>query len=143
MKYRKILLAYNGSQEGKRALFEARGNVFTVPAESGLVRDLTKTSGSAERYPQWSPDGAQVTYRTNAHGSWEIVVEDLANRGSTFLPTAASPPPPSDLPEVAPIEAADVALEAADRAYLLDVLTSNSRPVRPRSAICTTRWPPE
>ena len=40
---------------GKRAVFEARGEIFTVPAEHGVVRNLTRSSGVAERYPAWSP----------------------------------------------------------------------------------------
>ena len=45
------------SPTGKRAAFEARGDVFTVPAEYGAVVNVTRSSGVAERYPRWSPDG--------------------------------------------------------------------------------------
>ena len=50
------------SPTGKRAVFEARGDVFTVPAEHGPVMNLTRTSGSAERYPRWSPDGKTLAW---------------------------------------------------------------------------------
>ncbi|MFQ5768070.1 MAG: protease, partial [Acidobacteriota bacterium] len=50
------------SPTGKRALFEARGDIFTVPAEKGDVRDLTSTSGAAERAPAWSPDGNRISW---------------------------------------------------------------------------------
>ena len=48
------------SPTGKRALMEARGEIFSVPAEFGMIRNLTQTSGVAERYPAWSPDGKWV-----------------------------------------------------------------------------------
>ena len=42
------------SPTGARALFEARGEIFTIPAEKGDVRNLTNTAGAAERDPSWS-----------------------------------------------------------------------------------------
>ena len=45
------------SPTGKRVVVEARGEIFTIPAEKGDVRNLTNSSGSAERDPAWSPDG--------------------------------------------------------------------------------------
>jgi tricorn protease len=45
------------SPSGKRAVFGARGEVFTVPAKHGVTRNLTHSSGVAERHPAWSPDG--------------------------------------------------------------------------------------
>ncbi|HSR42741.1 MAG TPA: hypothetical protein VLL48_11230, partial [Longimicrobiales bacterium] len=50
------------SPSGKRGLFQARGDIYTVPAEHGSVRPLTRTSGTAERYPAWSPDGERIGY---------------------------------------------------------------------------------
>mgnify|MGYP002063391454 CR=1 FL=1 len=50
------------SPTGKRALFEARGEIFTVPAEKGPVRNLTATPGIRERGAVWSPDGKHVAY---------------------------------------------------------------------------------
>jgi tricorn protease len=64
--------------DGKRALFGARGDVFSVPAEHGPVIDLTHTSGVAERFPAWSPDGKRVAYWSDASGEYELTVRDLA-----------------------------------------------------------------
>ena len=50
------------SPKGKRALVGARGDVFSVPAEHGVVRNLTMSPGVAERSPAWSPDGKSVAY---------------------------------------------------------------------------------
>ncbi|MGC3959398.1 MAG: hypothetical protein QM813_16065 [Verrucomicrobiota bacterium] len=56
------------SPSGKRALFSARGDTFSVPAEYGIVRNETRTSGVAERYPAWSPDGKLIAYLSDRTG---------------------------------------------------------------------------
>src|SRR5262245_4249378 len=60
------------SPDGKRALFGARGDVFTVPAEKGPTRNLTRTPGGHERGSKWSPDGRWVAYVSDASGEDEI-----------------------------------------------------------------------
>ena len=60
--------------DGKRALFGARGDVFTVPAKHGAVRNLTATSGVHERNSKWSPDGKWVAYISDVTGEDEIYV---------------------------------------------------------------------
>ena len=62
------------SPKGKRALFEARGEVFTVPAEHGVIRNLSATPGVAERYPAWSPDGKHIAYWSDRSGEYELTV---------------------------------------------------------------------
>ncbi|GAP68939.1 uncharacterized N-terminal domain of tricorn protease [Bacteroidales bacterium 6E] len=56
------------SPTGKRVLIEARGDVFTVPIEFGDPRNLTQTSGAADRAPIWSPKGNQVAWFSDASG---------------------------------------------------------------------------
>jgi tricorn protease len=48
------------SHDGNRALVEARGEVFSLPAENGVVKNLTQSSVVAERHPRWSPDGKTI-----------------------------------------------------------------------------------
>ena len=62
------------SPSGKRAVFAARGDLFSVPAEKGEVRNLTRTSGIRERAPAWSPDGRWIAYLSDRSGEYEIYV---------------------------------------------------------------------
>ena len=63
------------SPTGKRVVMEARGEIFTIPAEKGDVRNLTNSSGSAERDPAWSPDGKYVSYFSDKSGEYKLVIE--------------------------------------------------------------------
>ena len=64
------------SPTGKRVVVEARGEIFTIPAEKGDVRNLTNSSGSAERDPAWSPDGKYVSYFSDKSGEYKLVIEE-------------------------------------------------------------------
>jgi tricorn protease len=64
------------SPTGKRILAEARGEIFTIPAEKGDVRNLTHSSGSAERNPSWSPDGKYISYFSDKSGEYKLVLEE-------------------------------------------------------------------
>ncbi|GAA3999380.1 S41 family peptidase [Deinococcus rubellus] len=64
------------SPTGVRAVFAARGEVFTVPASKGDVRLLTENSGVACRDPAWSPDGSAVAYLSDEGGEYGLVVAD-------------------------------------------------------------------
>lgn len=64
------------SPTGVRALFEARGDIFTVPVKKGDIRNLTSTPGVHERYPAWSPDGTQIAYFSDASGEYELTLSD-------------------------------------------------------------------
>ena len=62
------------SPNGKRAVIEARGELFTVPARHGVVQNLSRSSGSAERFPAWSPDGKHIAYWSDASGEYELTL---------------------------------------------------------------------
>lgn len=57
------------SPTGKRALFEARGEIFTVPEEHGAVRNITNSSGAADREPIWSPKGDEIAWFSDGNGN--------------------------------------------------------------------------
>jgi tricorn protease len=64
------------SPTGARAVFEAHGEIFTVPAEKGDTRNLTNTPGAAERNPTWSPDGKTIAYFSDATGEYQLYLHD-------------------------------------------------------------------
>jgi tricorn protease len=63
------------SPTGRRVVVEARGEIFTIPAEKGDIRNITNTSGAAERAPAWSPDGKWVSYFSDKSGEYKLVIE--------------------------------------------------------------------
>jgi len=66
------------SPDAKRSVFEARGDLFSIPAENGVIINLTNTSGAWERYPSWSPNGRSLAYWSDETGEWEIWLRDNA-----------------------------------------------------------------
>ncbi|MEN8118100.1 MAG: PDZ domain-containing protein [Bacteroidota bacterium] len=66
----------NISPNGKRAVFEYRGEIFTVPKEKGTWRNITNTPGIADRYPVWSPKGDKIALFNDESGEYKMVVAD-------------------------------------------------------------------
>ena len=64
------------SPTGVRAAFEARGEIFTVPAEKGDYRNLTQTSGAHDRNPTWSPDGNKLAWLSDVSGEYQLMIGD-------------------------------------------------------------------
>jgi len=76
------------SPSGARAVFQARGEIFTVPAEHGVIRRIGVGSGSAERYPAWSPDGSRIAYWSDRSGEYELVIEAADGAGDARTVTS-------------------------------------------------------
>ncbi len=71
------------SPTGKRAVFEARGNIWTIPAKHGTPRHLTRTDDAAERNPTWSPDGRWIAYFSDQTGEYELYLIQSDGQGET------------------------------------------------------------
>ncbi|HKK43437.1 MAG TPA: hypothetical protein VJ963_13565, partial [Bacteroidales bacterium] len=71
----KFITNYEISPDGKRALFGAHGDVFTVPEKYGQTRNLTHSSGIHERDSKWSPDGKWISYNSDKTGEVEIFIQ--------------------------------------------------------------------
>jgi tricorn protease len=69
------------SPSGKRAAFEARGEILTVPAEKGDPRNLTASPAVADRSPAWSPDGQKLAWFSDEGGEYRLIVADQNGEG--------------------------------------------------------------
>ncbi|MGD1047356.1 MAG: DPP IV N-terminal domain-containing protein, partial [Candidatus Krumholzibacteriaceae bacterium] len=68
--------SFDVSPSAKRIIFEARGDLYTMPAEHGDVRNLTESPGARDVSPAWSPDGKWVAYVSDKSGDCEIYLVD-------------------------------------------------------------------
>ena len=83
-KYEKVGQLISGaaiSPTGARAVFEARGEIISVPASKGDARNLTNTTNVAERDPSWSPDGKWIAYFSDESGEYELHLRDQKGLG--------------------------------------------------------------
>jgi tricorn protease len=80
------------SPAGVRAVFEARGEILTVPAEKGDVRNLTRTTAVAERDPAWSPDGKWIAYFSDESGEYALHLVDQSGLGAVKKISLGNPP---------------------------------------------------
>jgi tricorn protease len=72
------------SPDGKQAVFDARGDIFSVPAEKGVTVNLTRTQGIREMYPAWSPDGQWIAFISDETGDYEIYLLDPKKKKKTM-----------------------------------------------------------
>lgn len=80
----------NLSPTGKRAIFEHRGEIFTIPKENGTWRNLSNSSGVADRNPVWSPKGDEIAWFSDKSGEYQLVVsnQDGGNKKYYTLPNS-------------------------------------------------------
>ena len=89
----KSIKSYAIAPDGKRVVFGARGDVYTIPAKSGITRNLTASNGVNDRNVEWSPDGKYISYISDATGEDEIYLieqdgnsepEQITDNGDTY-----------------------------------------------------------
>jgi tricorn protease len=68
----KYIEDFSLSPKGERALFVARGDVFTVPIEHGPTRNLTDSSNAHDKWARWSPDGTKIAFISDRSGEEEV-----------------------------------------------------------------------
>jgi tricorn protease len=80
------------SPTGARAVFEARGEILTVPAEKGDIRNLTRTTAVAERDPAWSPDGKWIAFFSDESGEYALHLVNQSGLGEVKKIGLGNPP---------------------------------------------------
>jgi tricorn protease len=86
------VLDANISPTGTRAVFEAHGDIITVPAEKGDARNLTNSPAVADRSPAWSPDGKSIAYFSDASGEYALHIKNQDGMGNARTVGLGSPP---------------------------------------------------
>ncbi|MGC1781791.1 MAG: PDZ domain-containing protein [Acidobacteriaceae bacterium] len=92
VKVAKQILNSNISPTGKRAVFEAHGEILTVPSEKGDVRNLTQSPSVADRNPAWSPDGQSIAYFSDKSGEYALYVGSQNGLGPVKKIDLGDPP---------------------------------------------------
>ncbi len=76
------------SPHAKRVLVQSRGDIWSLPVKHGTPRNLTRSSGAAEREPSWSPDGKWITYFSDASGENQLVLQSTQAQAAPETVTA-------------------------------------------------------
>ncbi len=131
------------SPQGRRAVFSARGDIFTVPAEKGPTRNLTRSSDAHDRLSRWAPDGRSIAFVSDKSGEEQLWVvpqdggaaEQLTDgvRGKLYNPVWS--------PDSKRIAFSD----KEGKAYVLDVASKEAVEIadEPRGRITDYRWSPQ
>ncbi|HEV2288255.1 MAG TPA: PDZ domain-containing protein [Candidatus Acidoferrales bacterium] len=88
----KHILSAGISPTGARAVFEAHGQILTVPAEHGDIRNITNSPGVANRTPAWSPDGNSIAYFSDEAGNYALHIKSQDGMGTVKKISLGEPP---------------------------------------------------
>ena len=134
------------SPTGKRALFEWRGEIFSVPAKDGSWRNLTRSPGVADRNPVWSPDGSSIAWFNDSAGEYGLVVSK--NDGSEARRIEFSSPTFYFQPEWSPDGKRLVFLDAHHRVLIVNVESGevshiDTDPIGHPARLIDAAWSPD
>ncbi len=85
----KFIQSWDISPTGKRAVAQARGDIWSLPSEKGIARNLTRSEAVSDRSPAWSPDGRWIAYFSDASGEYELWMTQSDGKGETKQLTSA------------------------------------------------------
>lgn len=135
---------YSLSPTGKRALFEARGDIFSVPVDKGEIQNITNTQGVREIAPSWSPDGKQIAYFSDATGEYELYfLENKKGAEPRQITTGSSAW--KHTPEWSPLSTHLVYSDRTMKLWLVDAATGNQKAIDEATAeeITDYSWSPD
>jgi len=76
------------SPTGKRAIFESRGEIFSIPKENGTWRNISNDPGAADRFPCWSPKGDKIAWFSDQSGEYQLVIADQTGKINRMISIA-------------------------------------------------------
>ncbi len=136
------------SPSGARAVFEARGEIITVPVEKGDARNLTNTVGVMERDPAWSPDGKSIAYFSEESGEYALVIRDQRGDGPGKRIDLGTPATFYYTPVWSPDSTKVAYTDRRLNLWYVDVATGarvkvDTNPVGFNNAVLEPRWSPD
>ncbi|HKQ89076.1 MAG TPA: protease, partial [Blastocatellia bacterium] len=139
---------FNGdiSPTGARAVFEARGEIITVPAEKGDPRNLTNTTGVMERDPSWSPDGKWIAYFSDESGEYALHIRDQKGEGE--VKKIALPPTFYNTPTWSPDSKKIALYDKKLQLWYLEIekgspVKVDSNPIGLDNSVMSPNWSPD
>ena len=139
----------NISPTGVRAVFEARGEIMTLPAKKGNARNITKTPGVMERDPSWSPNGKWIAYFSDASGEYALHLRD--QKGEKAARVIELPPTFYYAPTWSPDSKKIAIIDKKIQLWYIDLekkddlkpIRIDSNPVGFRDGVLTPNWSPD
>lgn len=133
---------YGLSPQGRRAVFSARGDIFTAPAEKGPTRNLTRSSDAHDRLPRWSPDGRRIAFVSDQSGEEQLYV--IAQDGGSMEQLTQGVRGRLYNPQWAPDSKRIAFSDKEGKAYVLDIESRQIQEIadEPRGRITDFSWSP-
>lgn len=76
VKVDKNISSISVSPTGKRIAIASRGEIMTLPAKKGDIRNVSNSTTAADREPSWSPDGKYLSWFSDEGGEYQLMIAD-------------------------------------------------------------------